>query len=109
MLQGRFDDLAGQFAGFADAQASDGIAGEPDFNGAFGGFFAEGSIHAALDNAEERLSLIWIRGDGRIRPAGRAKIRSLIFWIPSFYSWPTDECVRRYAGITPRHFVLVLL
>ena len=57
MLQRGFDDLASEFARFADAQPSDGVAGKTDFDGALGGFFSELAIHAALDDAEEGLSL----------------------------------------------------
>src|SRR5580704_4851580 len=49
VLEGSFDDLAGALAGFADAQSSDGIAGEADFDSSFGGLFSKIQIHAALD------------------------------------------------------------
>ena len=59
MLQRGFDDFAGEFAGLAYAEASDGISGKSDLDGALGGFFAEVAVHAALDYAEEGLG-----GDG---------------------------------------------
>src|SRR5512135_2254680 len=55
MLQGGFDDLAGEMTRLPDAQASDGIAGESDFDGPLSRFLAESGIHAALDDAEKGL------------------------------------------------------
>src|SRR5579863_5105348 len=55
ILQRGFDNFAREMARFANAEASDGIAGKADFDGALGGFLAQGGIHAALDDAEESL------------------------------------------------------
>src|SRR5579871_2813413 len=55
MLQSGFDDLTGQFTGFADAEPSYGIAWEADFDSAFGGLFTEAPVHPALQDAEEGL------------------------------------------------------
>ena len=52
VLQGGLDDLTGQFAWLAHAEAADGIAGETDFDGAFGRLFSKGAVHAALDDAK---------------------------------------------------------
>src|SRR5580698_8850148 len=58
MLQGSLDDFASALPRLADAEASDGITGEADLDGAFGGFFAESQVHAALDYSEEGLSRV---------------------------------------------------
>src|ERR1035438_6752557 len=57
MLERRQNNVAGQFARFADAEAADGVSGETDVEGARGGFAAKLRIHAALDNAEQSLRL----------------------------------------------------
>src|SRR5580704_10348698 len=56
MLECGLDNLAGQVAWFAHAQATDGVTGKADFEGAFGGFFSQFAIHATLDDAEQGLS-----------------------------------------------------
>jgi hypothetical protein len=62
-FEGAGDHLAGDLARFADGEAADGVAGEVEFDEALGGFAAEVRIHAALDDAEERLGAVGeIRG-----------------------------------------------
>src|ERR1700721_450681 len=56
MFECGLDNLAGQVAWFAHAQATDGVTGKADFEGAFGGFFSQCGIHATLDDAEQGLS-----------------------------------------------------
>src|SRR5260370_37058413 len=52
------DNFAGALARLADTKPADGIAGKADLDGAFGGFFSEGEVHAALDYAEEGLGAV---------------------------------------------------
>src|SRR5271167_3502254 len=58
VLEGSFDHFAGALARLPGAESTDGIAGEADLDSAFGGFFSEVEIHAALDDAEEGLRAV---------------------------------------------------
>src|ERR1700691_1385755 len=86
------DDLAGAFAGLADAEASDGIARKANFDGALGGFLCEREIHPALDDAEQGL--------GRL-PSPRRLVGSTFLRVLGTRYWVLTT--------VPRNFVLVLL
>src|SRR5579863_6368345 len=96
MVDGGFDDLACEGTRLADAQAANRVSGESDLNGALGGFLPEPRIHAALDDAEERL-----RGESRPRVfSARQPSRALL-------ARPDGDV--RANVIPPRHLILVVL
>src|SRR5450631_2478806 len=57
MLQCRQDNIARKLARFAHAKPADGIAGEPDVEGARGRFVPKLAVHPPLHNAKQSLRL----------------------------------------------------
>src|SRR6266478_1826418 len=74
MFQRGFDEFAGAVARLADAETADGIAGEANLDGAFGGFFSQFQVHTALDDAEEGLGKAVVSGQWPVVSVPRLRL-----------------------------------
>src|SRR6185312_2287781 len=83
----------------------DGVAVESDFDGALGGFFAEGGVHAALNDAEESLGLSGLRRDSDWRAKLACPDVDVLAYIHLVFLM-AEGC---WLTALPRHLALVIL